>query len=57
MEKITSKANERIKYATYMVEKFNAYKTTGLWWMDLYDRNENEWYEPEIVNALFSTKK
>lgn len=49
--------NERIKYATYMVEKFNAYKTTGLWWMGLYDRNENEWYEPEIVNALFSTKK
>jgi len=43
---------ERVKYAQYMRQKFTDYNTTGLWWMGLFDRNEMEWYEPEIVAAL-----
>lgn len=48
---------ERLKYANYLAGKFNEYNTTGLWWMGLYDRAANKWYEEEIVNALMSTKK
>lgn len=48
---------ERIKYAKYMVNKFNQYHTTGLWWMGLYDRKDNTWYESEIVNAMMETYK
>ncbi|MCR4603198.1 MAG: cellulase family glycosylhydrolase [Prevotella sp.] len=46
---------ERIKYAKYMVSKFKAYGTSGLWWMGLYDREEMEWDEEEIANALFES--
>src|SRR5574344_360391 len=45
--------NERVKYATYLAGKFKEYKTTGLWWMGLYDRKTNKWYEDELVKALF----
>lgn len=44
---------ERIKYATYLAQKFKDYSTVGLWWMGLYDRDTNNWYEQEIVDALF----
>lgn len=44
---------ERIKYATYMAQKFKANSTTGLWWMGLIDRTTLDWYEDEIVTALF----
>lgn len=44
---------ERVKYASYLKEKYKAYKTAGLWWMGLYDRKADTWYEPDIVNALF----
>ena len=44
---------ERIKYATYMAQKFKANATTGLWWMGLIDRTTLDWYEDEIVTALF----
>lgn len=45
---------ERVKYATYLNEKFKAYKSAGLWWMGLYDRKADNWYESDIVNALFN---
>lgn len=45
--------NERIKYATFITQKFKQYNTTGLWWMGLYNRKTGEWYEDGIVNALF----
>lgn len=45
---------ERVKYAQYMTQKFQDYGTTGLWWMGLFDRNEMEWYEPEIVSAIMA---
>ncbi len=48
---------ERIKYAQYMAQKFSKYDTTGLWWMGLMDRKKLEWYELEIVDALFANKK
>ena len=48
---------ERIKYATYVGQKFKANATTGLWWMGLYNRNEQKWYESEIVDALFNAMK
>ncbi len=44
---------ERVKYAQYMVQKFKQYNTTGLWWMGLCDRDELEWTETDIVDALF----
>ena len=44
--------NERVKYATYVAKKLKACNTTGLWWMGLYDRRANDWYESEIVDAL-----
>ncbi|MBR1686949.1 MAG: cellulase family glycosylhydrolase [Prevotella sp.] len=44
---------ERVKYATYMAQKFKAYNTVGLWWMGLLKRNTLEWYEDDIVTALF----
>jgi len=44
---------ERVKYAKYMVSKFKATNSTGLWWMGLYDRNKAQWTESEIVDALF----
>ncbi len=47
---------ERVKYATYMATKMKQYNTTGLWWMGLYDRSTGEWYEREIVNALFAVE-
>lgn len=43
---------ERVKYAQYMMQKFDAYGTAGLWWMGLFNRKTLKWYEPEIVNAL-----
>lgn len=43
---------ERVKYAKYMMSKFQQYKTKGLWWMGLYNRRSKKWYEQEIVNAL-----
>jgi len=43
---------ERVKYATYLRQKFNDYKTSGLWWMGLFDRKTLTWYEEDIVNAL-----
>ena len=45
--------SERVKYAKYMKQKMTQYSTAGLWWMGLYDRKKGEWYEEEIVNALF----
>ncbi len=48
--------SERVKYATYIATKMVQYNTAGLWWMGLYDRSNHEWYEQEIVNALFSVK-
>ena len=48
---------ERIKYATYVAQKLKENHTTGLWWMGLYDRKQNKWYEEEIVNALTSIMK
>lgn len=45
---------ERIKYAKYMAQKYKAFSTAGLWWMGLYDRKTHEWYESEIVDALFN---
>ena len=48
---------ERIKYARYMATKFKQYGTSGLWWMGLYDREEEEWDEEEIVETLFSAIK
>lgn len=44
--------DERVKYANYVAKQFKAHHTTGLWWMGLYDRKKNEWYEPRIVDAL-----
>ncbi|MGI6224432.1 MAG: cellulase family glycosylhydrolase [Prevotella sp.] len=44
--------NERIKYATYIATLMKQNYTTGLWWMGLYDRNTNKWYEEAIVDAL-----
>ena len=44
---------ERVKYAQYMKQKFAEYGTTGLWWMGLMDRPTLDWYEIDIVNALF----
>ena len=49
-------AGERIKYATYMAQKFKANATTGLWWMGLLDRTTLTWYEDEIVTALFNNR-
>ena len=46
-------AAERIKYATYMGQKFKAAGTAGLWWMGLIDRATLIWNEAEIVDALF----
>ena len=43
---------ERVKYAAYLNTKFKANKTAGLWWMGLYDRKADNWYEPDIVDAL-----
>ena len=48
---------ERIKYATYMAQKFKANGTAGLWWMGLMDRSTLVWTEDEIVTALFSGLK
>ena len=45
---------ERIKYATYMAQKFKSNATTGLWWMGLVNRVTLTWTEDEIVTALFS---
>lgn len=44
---------ERVKYAQKMVLMFDKYNTSGLWWMGLYDRKTANWYEEDIVNALF----
>lgn len=44
---------ERVKYATYLNQKFKANNTCGLWWMGLLDRSKLEWYEADIVDALF----
>jgi endoglucanase len=47
------KMEERVKYTGKIVELFKQYNTSGLWWMGLYDRKKGEWYEEEIVDALF----
>ena len=47
-------SGERIKYAQYMAQKFKANSTAGLWWMGLIDRPSLNWYESEIVDALFN---
>ncbi len=47
---------ERVKYATYMATKMKAYNTTGLWWMGLYTRSTQTWYEPLIVSALMAVE-
>lgn len=44
--------DERVKYATYVSTKLHGLHTTGLWWMGLYNRSKNEWYEQRIVDAL-----
>jgi endoglucanase len=44
--------SERVKYAQYMKKKLEQYNTTALWWMGLFDREELEWTEPDIYNAL-----
>lgn len=36
---------ERLKYAKYVMSKFNSYGTTGLWWMGLFDRKKLTWTE------------
>lgn len=43
---------ERVKYASYLNQKFKEFKTTGLWWMGLFNRKTLTWYEEDIVNAL-----
>lgn len=43
---------ERVKYASYLREKFRANNTAGLWWMGLYDRVADSWIEQDIVDAL-----
>jgi endoglucanase len=48
---------ERVKYAKYMATKLTAYQTSGLWWMGLYKRATNTWYESELVNALMNNYK
>ena len=47
-------SGERIKYAQYMVQKFKANATVGLWWMGLIDRATLIWTEGEIADALFN---
>lgn len=49
--------NERIKYAKFVGDKMKTYGTTGLWWMGLYNRKTGEWYDDEVVSALFSVHK
>ncbi|MCR5076711.1 MAG: cellulase family glycosylhydrolase [Prevotella sp.] len=46
--------DERVKYASYVATKLKAYKTTGLWWMGLYNRETKVWYDQRIVDALKS---
>lgn len=47
---------ERVKYAQYMAQKMNQYKTTGLWWMGLIQRRGSmKVYEQEIVDMLINT--
>ncbi len=46
--------SERVSYATYVAQKLKAAGTTGLWWMGLYDRSSDNWYEDRIVSALFT---
>jgi endoglucanase len=43
---------ERVKYANYLNQKFKEFKTSGLWWMGLFNRKTLTWYEEDIVNAL-----
>ena len=43
---------ERVKYASYLNQKFKEFKTSGLWWMGLFNRKTLTWYEEDIVNAL-----
>ena len=47
---------ERAKYADYVTKKFNEYKTAGLWWSGLMDRNTQTWTENEIVDALVKNR-
>ena len=44
---------ERIKYAKYITKAMRSRGTYGLWWMGLIDRKTLNWYESEIVDALF----
>lgn len=51
--------SERAKYADFFTSKCNEYKTAGLWWMGLIDRNNNNtWLEDEapIVDALVKNR-
>ncbi len=45
--------SERIKYASFITGELKNRGTTGLWWMGLIDRNSLNWYEAELVDALF----
>lgn len=48
--------SERVKYADYMTKKFNEYKTAGLWWSALLNRNTLEWYESDIMDAMVKNR-
>ena len=45
------------QYQYFVGDKMKTYGTTGLWWMGLYDRKTGEWYDDEVVSALFSVHK
>lgn len=47
---------ERAKYADYVTQKFNEYKTAGLWWSGLIDRNTQTWTEEEIIDAMVKNR-
>lgn len=43
---------ERVKYATYLNQKFKQYHMSGLWWMGFIDRKTGVWSDTEIIDAL-----
>lgn len=49
--------SERIKYAQYMTQNFKANGTVGLWWMGLFARKTLNWYDQELVDAMFNSFK
>jgi len=48
---------ERVKYTDYVTNKFNQYKTAGLWWNGLLNRKTLEWTESDIVDAFAKNRK